>query len=126
MSSQAHDYFQTLLVTVLGQAFAAAGYHLVDNPMQQAGGFFKFESERGTALEFQHLAYQDTEWSSGQASRFRVMLLAHDGRRRDLSALVVDDFAVAILPSARHWWQYQDTHTLGQALLEAGKLTIGY
>jgi hypothetical protein len=46
--------------------------------------------------------------------------------RRDLSALVVEDFGVAILPSGKHWWTYQDTQTLGHALAEAGHLIVGY
>jgi hypothetical protein len=43
-----------------------------------------------------------------------------------LSALVVEDFGVAILPSANHWWTFQNTQELGNALAEAGHLTIGY
>jgi hypothetical protein len=46
--------------------------------------------------------------------------------KRSLSALVVTDFAVTILPNADHWWTYKDTQGLGKALAEAGHLTIGY
>ncbi len=124
------EYFRTLLVTVIGQAYRAAGYELQETPIQWAGGLFRFERllDNGltAVIEYQHLAYYDTEWSSGMPSRFRVALSRSDGLRRDLSALVVEDFGVAILPSAAHWWNYRDTHTLGQALAEAGHLVIGY
>jgi hypothetical protein len=80
----------------------------------------------------------DSEWLSGEPSRFRVtvtrtdqlnptMKSDHDQYiRRDLSALVVEDFGVAILPSANYWWAFQNTQELGNALAEAGHLTIGY
>jgi hypothetical protein len=128
------EYFRTLLLTVVGQAFNAAGYDLQETPIQWSGGLFRFEKtlqagrvDKLTAIiEYQHLAYHDTEWSSGMPSRFRVNLSRSDGLKRDLSALVVDDFGVAILPSARHWWNYRDTQSLGQALAESGHLVIGY
>jgi hypothetical protein len=119
------EYFRTLLLTVVGQAFTAAGYLLEDSPMQQAGGLYRFSSANAT-ITFQNLLYQDTEWSSGSPSRFRVILSHSDGRQRDLSALVVEDFGVAILPSGSHWWAYRDTTSLGHALAEAGHLAIGY
>lgn len=124
------EYFRTLLLTVVGQAYSAAGYELDDTPIQWAGGLFRFQKalENGlTALiEYQHLAYYDTEWSSGMPSRFRVTLSRSDGLRRDLSALVVADFGVSILPAANYWWVYRDTHSLGNALAEAGHLVVGY
>ena len=46
--------------------------------------------------------------------------------QRTLSALVVDDFHVDILPSADHWWTFSNTDDLGRALAEAGHLVIGY
>lgn len=124
------EYFRTLLLTVVGQAYSAAGYELDDTPIQWAGGLFRFQKalENGlTALiEYQHLAYYDTEWSSGMPSRFRVTLSRSDGLRRDLSTLVVADFGVSILPAANYWWVYRDTHSLGNALAEAGHLVVGY
>jgi hypothetical protein len=124
------DYFHTLLLTVIGQAFTAAGYLPEENPMQQAGGLYRFtkamENGLSATITFQSLIYQDTEWSSGMPSRFRVTLSRSDGLNRDLSALVVDDFGVAILPSGKHWWSFRDTTSLGHALAEAGHLVIGY
>lgn len=127
----AQGYFQSILVTVVGQAFMAAGYRLDDAPVQWASGLYRFVKSTddggvSSVIAFQHLVYQNTEWASGQPSRFKVMLHGADGRMRDLSALVVDDFGVAILPSGKHWWTYTDTQTLGQALAEAGHLAIGY
>lgn len=131
------DYFRALLLTVVGQAFAAAGYQLEPRPAQWAGGLFRFAADLGGgvsgAVAFQLLVYTDTEWSAGSPSRFRVTLLrrAAPGARlpaaeRTLSQLVVADFGVAILPSADHWWTFSGTEQLGRALAEAGHLVVGY
>lgn len=130
MNQDAQEYFRTLLITVAGQAFSAAEYHLQEHRIKWAGGQYRFikSDDEGilSTIEFQHLAYQDTEWSAGMPSRFKVTLMHRDGRKRDLSALVVDDFNVAILPSGGHWWSYRTTEELGNALAEAGHLIIGY
>jgi hypothetical protein len=136
------EYFRVILLTVVGQAFDAAGYTLEERPVQWAGGQFRFVKKLSDDLhgfiEFQLLAYVDTEWSSGQPSRFRVTLMRSDSpnantpsqhkqfARRTLSALVVEDFGVNILPSADHWWTFRDTESLGHALAEAGHLAVGY
>ena len=62
-------------------------------------------------------------------SRFRVTLIRKGQSKtttRTLSQLVVQDFSVAILPSADHWWEFHNTDSLGKALAEAGHLIIGY
>ena len=135
------DYFRTLLQTVLGQAFSAAGYQLQDAPLQWAGGKYRFAKALAAGLfgliDFQVLVYSDTMWSAGSPSRFKVHLtrsrdrhgLAGDDEAfvtRSLSQLVVEDFSVAILPAADHWWTFHDTETLGAALAEAGHLVVGY
>lgn len=130
LNNMSQDQFRSILLTVVGQAFRAAGYELDETPIQWAGGQYRFvkpmDDETVTTIEFQALIYQDTEWASGNPSRFRVTLGRGDGGRRDLSALVVEDFGVAILPSGRHWWSYQTLSELGQALAEAGHLIVGY
>ena len=131
-----------LLLTVMGQAFAAAGYALEENPVQWAGGRFRFKKPLGDGLygyiEFQLLSYVDSEWASGMPSRFRVTLIRSDQpspytpsdhpayAQRTLSALVVEDFGVAILPGADHWWTFKNTTEMGNALGEAGHLAVGY
>lgn len=130
------DYFRTLLRTVVGQAFAAAGYQFEEAPLQSAGGRFRFVKafEDGGAgwIDFQVLVYSDTMWSGGAPSRFRVRLTRRSATgavsqvSRGLSQLVVSDFGVGILPSADHWWTYRDTDSLGKALAEAGHLAVGY
>jgi hypothetical protein len=136
------DYFRMLLLTVVGQAFHAAGYGLERNPIQWAGGRFRFVKPLAGGLygfiEFQLLSYADNEWVSGMPSRFRVTLIRSDQPspytasdhprtiRRDLSALVVDDFRVGILPSADHWWTFRGADELGKALAEAGHLVVGF
>jgi hypothetical protein len=142
MNSSAQDFFRMLLLTVVGQAFTSADYALEENPVQQAGGRFRFVKafENGLYgfIEFQLLAYVENEWVSRMPSRFRVMLIRSDQAapyavsdhpqyaQRSLSALVVEDFGVSILPSADHWWTFSNTDELGKALAEAGYLAVGY
>lgn len=131
------EYFRVLLVTVVGQAFTAAGYYLEERPAQWAGGLFRFTADLGGGMRgsiaFQLLAYTDTEWASGNPSRFNVTLRRHappgaalPSAERTLSQLVVEDFGVAILPSADYWWSFSGTEQLGRALAEAGYLIVGY
>ena len=137
----AQDYFRTLLLAVMGQAFVAAGYELEEGPLQWAGGKYRFvkafEDGAFGILDFQVLVYSDTMWSAGAPSRFQVQLTRAVDRQgrlsgqagyitRGLSQLVVTDFGVKILPSADHWWSYHDTDSLGDALAEAGHLIVGY
>lgn len=136
------DHFRMILITVMGQALDAAGYTLEDAPVQWAGGRFRFvkslNDELRGFIEFQLLSYVDSDWAAGMPSRFTVTLTRTDRMtpaeqsdhagfaQRDLSALVVEDFGVAILPSAGHWWRFRTTEELGQALAEAGHLIVGY
>lgn len=135
------DYFRTIMHTVLGQAMDAAGYELLHEAMKWSGGRYRYckalDDEMSAYVEFQVLVHTDNAWTGKQPSRFSVNLYRSDrpgGRRskhpravqRSLSALVVQDFGVAILPSASHWWTFQDTESLGNALAEAGHLIVGY
>lgn len=142
MADTPQEHFRLMLVTVVGQAFSAAGYTLEERPTQWVGGLFRFvrplEDGLQAFIEFQFLSYSDTPWAAGNPSRFRVMLTRTDQAapqmpsshprfaRRDLSALVVEDFGVGILPSATHWWIFTQTAELGQALAEAGHLVVGF
>ncbi len=123
------DYFRLVMLTVMGQALDAAGYMLEDRPTQWAGGLFRFVKpfDDGTigTIQVQLLSYVMTEFAEPKPSRFRVSL-QRGAKQRTLSALVVEDFGVAILPSADHWWTFTDVTSLGQALAEAGHLIIGY
>ena len=84
------DYFKTLLQTVVGQAFSAAGYQLQDAPMQWAGGKYRFLSALPDGyfgmIDFQVLVYSDTMWSDRAQSRFNVQLT----RSRNRHGLVDD------------------------------------
>jgi len=135
------EYFRLILLTVVGQAFGAAGYTLEDAPTAWAGGLFRFHkvltggpyNGLHACIEFQLLHYIE-----GRPARFRVQLIRTDqaaapmptthpaAARKRLTALVVTDFAVPIVPSAEHWWSYGDLTELGQTLGEAGSLAIGY
>lgn len=135
------EHFRALLLTVVGQAFGAAGYHLQQNPLQAAGGLFRFEKKLDSGLsayiEFQVLVYTDSMWSAGMPSRFRVTLIRTDQppakhskhpdfAKKTLSELVVTDFGVAILPNADYWWEFKTVTELGNTLAEAGHLVVGY
>jgi len=135
------DYFRTILRTVVGQAFEAAGYRFKHAPMQWIGGKYRFEKPLDAGLygfiDFQTLVYADNMWASGMASRFKVQLTRSDDPNgkpsdheqyitRSLSQLVVGDFGVKILPDVEHWWTYRDTDSLGKGLAEAGHLVVGY
>lgn len=137
----AQAYFLTLLQTVVGQAFNAAGYQLQAQPLQSAGGKFRFVKALPDGdfalIDFQVLVYSDTMWSAGAPSRFKAQLTRSRDRHagaaeapgfvtRGLSQLVVEDFGVAILPAADHWWSFHDTESLGKALAEAGHLIVAY
>lgn len=137
----AHQYFRTMLLTVAGQAFTAAGYQELETPLQWAGGRFRFARPLDAGLygfiEFQLLAYTETMWANRTPSRFRVTLRRSEDPsgaagnhpravQRLLSALVIEDFGVRILPDAEHWWTFRDTEELGHSLAEAGHLIIGY
>jgi hypothetical protein len=125
-----HDYFRTIMTTVLGQAMHAAGYTLADQPYKWIAGHYQWRKtlEAGTAIiAFQLLAYTETTHAPSMPSRFRITLTRPmPAATRTLSALVVEDFGVAILPSADHWWTFRSTTELGQTLQEAGYLLIGY
>lgn len=129
------EFFRSVLMTVVGQAYQAAGYELEHQPVKWAGGMFRFSKPLDDTLtgyiDYQTLVYTPNAYAARQPSRFQVTLTRSDrtgarGVRRTLSALVVDDFGVQILPSAGHWWTYTDTDSLGQALAEAGHLVVGY
>ena len=138
----AQSYFRMMLLTVAGAAFAAAGYTLDDDPLQQAGGLFRFRADLPEGLtgfiDYQLLAYTPTEFAPPSPSRFQVTLVRTDQlaptlpsahsrfARRSLAALVVDDFGVRIVPSADHWWTYRDSAELGNALAEVGHLVVGF
>jgi len=128
-SGDAVATFRLLLLTVLGQALGAAGYLLDEDPVSEAAGRFRFlptdDAAADLRIEFQALAGTASEWAPRMPSRFQVTLI-RQGEERALAALVVQDFGVEILPSAEHWWSWQDSAELGAALAEAGHLLVGF
>lgn len=125
------DAFRSVLMTVVGQAYGGAGYQLEEMPLQWIAGRYCFskplaEGRRGV-IDYQVLIYSENAYVNRMPSRFRVTLQrAPGGVSRTLAQLVVEDFGVAILPSADHWWQFNDMVSLGKALAEAGHLVVGY
>lgn len=135
------EYFRTILLTVVGQAFEAAGYEFLQTPITWAGGKYRFRKPLADGLygliDFQVLIYTENMWASGTANRFRASVTRADNpngkasshqqyETRTISQLVVGDFGVNILPAVDHWWEFRDTDSLGKALAEAGHLLIGY
>ncbi len=120
--------FGDILERVTGQAFAAGGYRLVPDAVQQSGGLFRYEKAGGQArfaVHFQVLAHADAP------ARFRVILRRGGGdglpaAERSLTRLLWEDFGVEVLPGPDYWWTYASSQTLAEALLEAGKLVFGY
>ena len=125
--------FKEALITVLGQALEAAGYTLEENPVQWSAGYFRFHRQTpdGITLQvaFQVLTHPD------YPSRFRVSLRRArlQGKTPEsapaeitLARLLWDVFGVHVLPQADYWWEYRGSRTLGDALIESGKLLIGY
>ena len=130
------EYFRLILLTVVGQAFSAAGYRLDERPTQWAGGQFRFVRQFDDGL-YGLIEFQLLHYAENAPSRFRVTLTRSDQPnaapsdhpqyvRRTLSELVVTGFAVPILPSADYWWQFRDVTEMGKGLAEAGHLVIGY
>ncbi|MBX3066530.1 MAG: hypothetical protein KF726_26350 [Anaerolineae bacterium] len=129
-------FFGSMVETVLGQALTASGYTLENAPMHQMRGMFRYvkplADEVNAYAEFQLLYYQ------GSPSRFRVNLLrnkGNDARGRSgyadqleitLSVLLWDVFGVQQLDTAEYWWTFANPQQLGAALMEAGKLLIGF
>src|SRR5205809_86384 len=112
--------FGEMIERVAGQALAAAGYVLQDNPMHQSRGLFRYQkrlagdvSNVSTYVEFQLLHYQ-----MGGPSRFRINLLRNTGldARSDsqyadrvdttLGKLLWDSFQVRQLNGPDHWWLF--------------------
>src|SRR5690606_4384417 len=135
-------HFRMLLLTVVGQAFMAAGYQLDDNAVQQAGGRFRFVRSFDSGLYgfigFELLAYTENGCVSRMRSRSRVTLTRSDRpppqapsgpppcAQRTPRALVAADFGAAILPATDHRWTFRNTDALGRALAGAGHLIAGY
>lgn len=135
------EYFRLILLTVVGQAFEAAGYRLDDAPTAWAGGLYRFIKPLTdgpfaglrACIEFQLLYYTE-----GRPALFRVHLIRTDqaspavtsthpqAARTLLTALVVNEFGVGIVPHADHWWSYRALHELGHTLGEAGSLAVAY
>lgn len=132
--------FRLLLVTVVIQAYTAAGYTLDERPDQWAGGLFRFVKpfEAGpyagmmAAIEYQHLYFPENAVGQFRVSVVRSALPRQTlapGQipvRRILTGLLWADFGVRVLPDPEYWWSYATVTELGAALAESGHLLVGY
>lgn len=132
-----HEVFKDALLHVTGQAFQAAGYELVGDPLQQASGLFRFRRPLAGGwyafIEFQLLRYQDTP-----TARFRVNLARSRGlspqEGRDtpgtlhapLTQVLRHVYGLRDTPGPDHWWEFTSYAELAQALAEAGRLALTY
>lgn len=149
MSNQERNQeFGFYLHLVLGQAIQAAGYDKQTNEINEFSGKYIYCKQFTDAtptlqglyafIEFQNLIYVASEWAPNAVSRFTIFLTRSDSElpylgsedpdyaQCMLSELVVRDFSVDILPTARHWWLYREHTELCDALAEAGHLLVGY
>lgn len=136
-----HERFRLVLLAVVSPAYHAAGYELDHRPAHWSGGLFRFVKpfEDGEyagmqgVIEYQH----QTDPEADYVGTFRISLartgqpgrtpgVNHKPVRRSLSALVVEDFRVRILPIEEYWWEYHTVTELGDTLAESGHLTVGY
>jgi hypothetical protein len=137
MTAAQYAEFGQMIEHVAGQALAAAGYLLQDNPTHQSRGLFRYRKplagDVAAYVEFQLLHY-----TICGPSRFRVNLLCNTGLdarfeskyadRVDttLGKLIWDTFEVRQLSGPDHWWVFNNPTELAYALVEAGKLLFGF
>jgi Flp pilus assembly CpaE family ATPase len=76
-----HDYFRQLLLTVVGQAYGAAGYTLEEAPLKWIAGNFRFIKTLDDGffayIDYQVLVYSENEHVDRLPSRFVSNLRAH-------------------------------------------------
>lgn len=132
--------FKEMLSQVIGQALAAANYHLEDAPMQHLRGLLRYRKPLPTLgnqvhgfLEWQLLAFEQS-----RVARFQVTLLRNTGidprarttyPQRDeqsLAWIMWHVFGERLLPADDSWWEFRDQRELGFALVNAGKLVFAY
>ncbi len=129
--------FGDMLEKVAGSAFRASGFTLQDNATHQARGLFRYRKDLADGVsvyvEFQLLFYK-----IGGPSRFRVNLLRNKGADArtassyqgkvdtTLGKLLWEDFGVQTLGTPDAWWTFNTAQELATALVEAGKLVIGF
>lgn len=129
--------FFALLQHVVGQALAAAGYILEEQPLQQARGLIRYRKALGddvyTFIEWQLLAFEQS-----RVAQFQVNLLRNRGvearaltdyadrAEHTLPWLIWHVFGARVVPSDSVWWEFRDDNELGQALASAGRLLFGY
>lgn len=134
------DYFQRLLIKVVGQPLDAAHYQLEDNPMQHQRGLLRFVKvvpKLGAGvhcfIEWQLLAF-----AQSPVARFQINLLRNtsaDARAKTtyaeqaettLSWVMWHVYGVRLLPADDSWWEFRNEGELGYALANAGKLLFAY
>lgn len=123
------DKFRETLLIVIGQPLQAAGYVAVENQMQWQAGLFRFRrriDDGSLLVDYQLLLHAET------LPRYHVRLarkttgVQMPSADITLARLLWDVFAVRVLPAPDHWWQVHGLRSLGDGLLESGKLLVAY
>ena len=125
------QYFKEILLTIIGQALVSAQYSLMDDPLSQQRGLYRFRQimptwgEHGEAwISWQLLAFQQSP-----IARFRIELQrihSPADATRLLADVVVNHFQADILPTADFWWEFRTGDELPHAIAHAGKVLFAY
>lgn len=125
-------HFKEMLLTVTGQAFAAGGYELKDDPLSQKRGLVRFDKSAPEIADDARLrvGWQLVAFEQSPVARFRVELerlnAGKHSTSRTLSDVIWNDFEARVLPGEEYWWEFKSGDELPHALAAAGKMVFAY
>ncbi|MCI0711965.1 MAG: hypothetical protein L0154_17555 [Chloroflexi bacterium] len=125
-------HFKETLLTITGQAFAAGGYALEDDPLGQKRGLIRFARNAPEIADDATLrvGWQLVAFEQSPVARFRIELerlnAGANTASRTLSDVIWNDYDVRVLPSEDYWWEFKTGDELPHALAAAGKMVFAY
>ena len=139
-NSEKTAYFKQLLVQVVGQPLAAAGYRLEDAPMQHQRGLLRYKKHLAHLGEdvYGFLEWQLLAFEQSRVARFQITLLRNQGiepraktayihqNEQSLAWVMWHVFNARLLPADDSWWDFRTQQELGFALANSGKLLFAY
>lgn len=132
--------FERLLTQVVGQPLAAAGYTSAQTMLQQQRGLLRYVKPIPALGEEVHcfIEWQLLAFAQSPVARFQINLLRNTGNdpraittyqaraEASLSWVLWHVFDVHLMPSDASWWDFRNSHELGHALANAGKVLFAY